>query len=456
MPTATTAQKLSSRMRIAMVGCNHRTAPLELRERVVFTPEQARQAAGDLRANGILHEAVVVSTCNRSELYGVCGPALDSTANAMEVFFYNFHHLPATEVNGKIYRETGDAAVRHLFRVTSGLDSMLLGEAEILGQVRDAYTRALENGSTGPVLNRLFQGALEVGKRVRSETEVGARPMSVAFSGVKLAERVFGNLKDHRALIVGAGAVAEQVVDHLRNRGIRGLRVVNRSRDRAEDLARRFQGESAAWESLESSLEYPDIVVSSVGEAGVVLTRAMLERALEARSGRAMFVMDLGVPRNVEADAAELYNLYLYNIDDLGDIVEQNRKAREAEIPRAEAIITEHIGKFGAWRAGVDSVEFVEQFRAQVESRRREFVEQRLEKLPPEEREAMTRLTQDLLETIFADPTTRLKKIRTPGERLAAIDALRRLFAMDAPGAGDVRDERDVRDAQDKRGEGHS
>jgi glutamyl-tRNA reductase len=444
MPTATTAERISgSRMRIAMVGCNHRTAPLELRERVVFSPEQARQAAAHLRANGILHEAVVVSTCNRSELYGVCGPALDTTANAMEVFFYSFHNLPATEVNGKIYRETGDAAVRHLFRVTSGLDSMLLGEAEILGQVREAYTRALENGSTGPVLNRLFQGALEVGKRVRAETEVGARPMSVAFSGVKLAERVFGNLKDHRALILGAGVVAEQVVDHLRNRGIRGLRVVNRSRDRAEDLARRFQGESIGWESLESALEYPDIVVTSVGEAGVVLTRAMLERALEARSGRAMFVMDLGVPRNVEGDAGALYNLYLYNIDDLGEIVEQNRKAREAEIPRAEAIITEHIGKFGAWRAGVDSAEFVEQFRAQVESRRREFVAQRLEKLPPEEREAMTRLSQDLLDSIFAEPTTRLKKIRNPGERLAAIDALRRLFAMNSEDAGDARDTRD-------------
>jgi len=213
-------------------------------------------------------------------------------------------------LDGRLYRWMGADAVRHLFRVAAGIDSMMLGEAEILGQLRSAYNQALEHGSTGPVLNRMFQGALEVGKRVRAETEVGARPMSVALAGVKLAERVFGNLKGHSALIVGAGAVAEQVVEHLQNRGIGKVRVVNRSYEHAAELARKMNGEAVAWESLASVVGVQDILVTSVGGAGPVLTREMLERAIAARNGRPVFVVDLGVPRNVAADVAGLYNLY--------------------------------------------------------------------------------------------------------------------------------------------------
>ena len=247
---------------------------------------------------------------------------------------------------------------------------MLLGEAEILGQLRSAYGQALDNGSTGPVLNRAFQGALEVGKRVRAETEVGARPMSVALAGVKLAERVFGNLKGHAALIVGAGAVAEQVVEHLRNRGIGNLRVVNRSHDRAAELAGRMGGEAVAWESLENVLGTPDIIVTSIGNAGPVLTREMLDRAVAARGGRPVFVVDLGVPRNVAPEATGLYNLYLYNIDDLGEIVEQNKRAREAEVPRAESIIAEHVAKFESWRATLEAGSIVDDLRGRFQKHR--------------------------------------------------------------------------------------
>ena len=182
-------------IRVALIGCNHRTAPVELRERVAFTSEQALQAANELRRRGILDEAVVLSTCNRSELYGVPAADSPSVTEAMEDFLTSYHRLSRADLDGRLYRWVGPDAVRHLFRVAAGLDSMLLGEAEILGQLRAAYGQALDNGATGPVLNRMFQGALEVGKRVRAETEVGARPMSVALAGVKLAERVFGNLK---------------------------------------------------------------------------------------------------------------------------------------------------------------------------------------------------------------------------------------------------------------------
>src|ERR1700722_19914348 len=227
----------TGRIQLALIGCNHRTAPVELRERVSFTSQQALDAADELRRQGILQEAVVLSTCNRSELYGVPGDVTSTVTEAMEEFFISFHRVPRAAMAGNMYRHMGPEAVQHLFRVAAGLDSMMLGEAEILGQLRTAYGQALDHGATGPVLNRMFQGALEVGKRVRAETEVGARPMSVSLAGVKLAERVFGNLKGRSALILGAGEVAEQVVEHLRNRGIGRLTVVNRSYDRAVELA---------------------------------------------------------------------------------------------------------------------------------------------------------------------------------------------------------------------------
>ncbi len=435
MPTATNSNKaFSGRVQIALIGCSHRTAPVELRERIAFTPDQALRAADELRLSGTLEEAVVLSTCNRSELYGVPREGDTDAQAAMESFLTNFHGIPASELNGRLFRQQNSEAVRHLFRVSAGLDSMLLGEAEILGQVRDAYGRALDHGSTGPVLNRLFQGALEVGKRVRTETEVGSRPMSVAWAGVKLAERVFGDLEGHEALILGAGAVAEQVVEHLRNRGIGRLRVVNRSRDHAEDLAKRMGGESLDWSHLEHALKSPDIIVTSVGGTEPVLSRALLDRVHSARGGRALFVVDLGVPRNVEPEAASLYNLYLYNIDDLGEIVEQNRKAREAEVPRAEALITEHIGKFETWCTSVEAISLTQRLRERLIKERGKLLDERAEEmanLPAEERDRILRLTDELIERVVQTPNERLRRTRELRRRLAGIEALRDLFGLD-------------------------
>jgi glutamyl-tRNA reductase len=430
----------SGGIRVALIGCNHRTAPVELRERVAFTAEQALDAAGELRRRGILDEAVVLSTCNRSELYGVPSAADSSVTEEMEEFLTSYHRIPRTELDGRLYRWEGSEAVRHLYRVAAGLDSLLLGEAEILGQLRTAYGQALDHGSTGPVLNRAFQGALEVGKRVRAETEVGARPMSVSLAGIKLAEHVFGNLKGRAALIVGAGAVAEQVVEHLRSRSIGSLRVVNRSHDRAAGLAARMGGEAVPWDSLEKVLSLPDIIVTSVGNAGHVLTREMLERALDARNGRPVFVIDLGVPRNVAAEAAGLYNLYLYNIDDLGEIVEQNKRAREAEIPRAEALIAEQVAKFETWRTALEAGSIVEDLRGRFRKHREVLLRERLaemKNLTPEERQRLSTITEELIERVLDEPAERLRNAREMRGRLGAIEALRHLFGIDRdPGNG--------------------
>ena len=421
-------------MEIVLIGLNHRTASVELRERVAFTPEQAREAAEQLRSRGILEETLVLSTCNRSELYGVPREDTPDGVGAVELFVASFHQLSPAELNGSLYRHRDNHAVRHLFRVAAGLDSMLLGEAEILGQVRDAYQIALDRGETGPVLNRMFQAALEVGKRVRNETELGARPVSVAFAGVKLAERIFGKLNHHRALIVGAGATSEQVVRHLVHRSVKQLRVLNRTPEHAVDLASRFGGEVVPWEKLAATLEWPDLIVTSVSSSEPILTRAMIERAMAARGNRALLLIDLGVPRNVAPEVASIYNTYLYNIDDLTEIVEQNKKARVAEIPRAEAIIDEHVEKFLHWQAGVAAGAVLADLRKTLAAEREAFVQERLASmshLSEQDRAQVAAMMQEILDRVILTPAERMRGIPELRRKLQNFEALRDIFRLD-------------------------
>ncbi len=421
-------------MEIVLVGLNHRTAPVEVRERVSFTTEQARRAAEELRARGILEETLVLSTCNRSEVYGVPPEASHESAVGLSSFLSEFHSVRPDLLSGSLYHHYDREAVRHLFRVSAGLDSMLLGEAEILGQVREAYRFAHEHGATGPVLNRLFQGALEVGKRVRTETELGTRPMSVASAGVKLAERIFGKLNERSALVLGAGTISEQVVEQLRSRGIARLFVMNRSRERAEKLAQQFGGKIVGWGEWETALKGPDVVVASLSAEEPVLRREMLVRAMAARGNRALLLMDLGLPRNIEAAAAELYNVYVYNVDDLADIVQQNRQARESEIPRAEAIVEEHLAKFLSWQASVELVGLVEELRSRLRSERGAFLSSRLETmnhLSAADIRRIETLMDDLLKKLLLEPAERLRGERELRRKIQNVEALRDLFLRD-------------------------
>jgi glutamyl-tRNA reductase len=418
-------------MEIVLVGLNHRTAPVEVRERVSFTTEQARRAADELRSRGILEETLVLSTCNRSEVYGVPPESSHECAPGLSSFLSEFHSVRADVLSISLYHHYDQAAVRHLFRVSAGLDSMLLGEAEILGQVREAYRSAHEQGATGPVLNRLFQGALEVGKRVRSETDLGTRPMSVASAGVKLAERIFGKLGSRSALVLGAGTISEQVVSQLRDRGIAHLFVTNRSRDRADELARQFGGKVVGWGEWDTALQLPDVVVSSVATEEPVLRREMVERAMAARGNRALFLMDLGMPRNIDAAVAKLYNVYVYNMDDLSDIVQQNRNARENEIPRAETIVEEHVGKFLSWQASVELVGLVDALRARMREERAAFIRSRVESmnhLTEADRAHVEGLMDELLEKLLLEPAQRLRSEKELRRKIQNVEALRDLF----------------------------
>jgi glutamyl-tRNA reductase len=365
-------------MEITLIGISHRTASIELRGRLAFRVEQACEAADQLRSRGILKEVVVLSTCNRTEVYGVAPERTGDNLDAMEMFIASYHKVTADELKPVVYRQSDREVIRHLYRVAAGLDSLLLGESEILGQVREAYRVAMDHGSTGRVLNRLFQSALEVGKRIRTETEIATKPMSVAFAGVKLAESLLRGLENQRVMIVGAGATSEQVVKHLCDRGVPQFRILNRTLENAKALVARYGGEVVPWEKLPEVLDWPDLIVSSVTTPEPIITRSIMESGMTIRGNRPLMIMDLGVPRNVAADVKDVPGVHLSDIDSLTEIVEQNKKAREEQIPRAIALVDEQIDGFTRWQAGVAASAVSAELRAAPEHKREALLNQRL------------------------------------------------------------------------------
>jgi glutamyl-tRNA reductase len=420
-------------MSVFLLGLNHRTAGVALRERLHFSPQEGLRSAESLRRDGLVEEAVILSTCNRSEVYAVAGDAAAEAEEGVARQLCVFHGVDAAQLNGCLYRRHGRDAVEHLYRVAAGLDSMLLGEAEILGQVRETYLAAQREGLTGPILNRLFQASLEVGKRVRSETRLGAQAMSIPSAAMKLAEQIFGQLKDNSAAVLGTGAMGAKAARQLRTRGIGRLWVANRTPERARELAAQTGAQWAAWEKSAELLAQVDIVVTSVAGEDWTLSREALAAAMHARGNRRICLIDLGVPRNIDPASAELYNVFLYGVDDLQDIVEQNRHARESEVPRAEAIVREHVEKFTAWQSGASATATLAELRNELRLRRELFTDGRREELDgfsPEQRETILRMMDELVEHLFREPAERLMKDREVRERAVL---LRDLFGLNGP-----------------------
>jgi glutamyl-tRNA reductase len=421
-------------MEIVLVGLNFRTAPVEVREKVSFSHEQALRASEELRSSGILEETLVLSTCNRSEVYGVNPNANRESAGALSGYLCKFHELKPDVLTPSLYHHYDHDVVRHLFRVSAGLESMLLGEAEILGQVREAYLRAHDGHVTGPVLNRLFQAALEVGKRVRAETELGTRPMGVASAGMKLAERIFGKLNERSALVLGAGTISEQVVSQLRDRNIKQLYVTNRSREKAVEFAQQYDGKVIDWGEWDTALKVPDVIVSAVGVQEPLLTKALMEKAMAARGNRALFLMDLGMPRNVAPAVGELYNTYLYTMEDLTEIVQQNKDARQSEVPKAEALVEEHVGKFISWQASVELIGVLDTLRDRMRERRAAFLKEKLngmERYSAEDREQLERMMDELIERVLIAPAERLRAEKEFRKKIQSVEAIRELYLSD-------------------------
>jgi glutamyl-tRNA reductase len=394
-------------VRLWLAGVSHHRAPVEVRERVALTLEQAGELARELAAGG--DEAVVLSTCNRTEIY------LSAEHDAVDL---------GGEVQPYVYRLSDEAAAVHLFRVAAGLDSMVPGEGEILGQVRAAY----EAGTTGPQLDRLFRQALHVGKKVRTQTAIAESPASVSAAAAALAQQVFGELDGREILVIGAGKVSEQAARNLLSRGARIAWVANRSADRAAELAERFGGQALPLDRVEEELGRADVVVSSTSAPGFVLTRDQVERA--RRGTRPLLLIDLAVPRDLEPAIHELDGCYLYDIDDLQAVVAETMAARRSEAERAEAIVLEEADEFRAWQASLDVVPAIASLRARAEQIRESELEKARGRLSDRELKAVESVTSSILNKLLHLPTVRMKEAAAASDGLIYADAVRHLFGL--------------------------
>jgi glutamyl-tRNA reductase len=405
-------------MSVVLVGISHHQAPIELRERAALDPQRASELARQLAgANG---EAVCLSTCNRTELY-LASSSADEAERRAEAALLALE----TELGPALYRLRDAGAALHLFRVAAGLDSMVPGEGEILGQVRSAH----DLGAPGPVLDRLFRQALHAGKKARAQTAIGESPASVSSAAAALAEQVFGDLRGRSILVVGAGKVGELAVRNLVSRGATIAFVANRSVDRADELARRARAEAISLERIQSGLERADMVLSSTSASGWILTRAQVERALPARRGRPLFLIDLAVPRDLDPSIHELEGCYLYDIDDLEAVVAETLAGRRREAERAEAIVAEEADHFRKWHASLDVVPAIASLRARAEEIRAS--ELRRAKLSDAERRAAESVTAAVLNKLLHLPTIRMKEAAAAADGVLYADAVRHLFGLE-------------------------
>ena len=421
-------------MNLVFVGWNHRGAPLDLRERLAFTPERAREALQGLFEEHILAEGAIVSTCNRAEIYGVSDREDD--LDALSGFFSRFHRVDDVLLRQTALTGHGDATVRHLFRVAAGLDSMVLGEAQILGQIREAHRVATAAGSLRAVTNRLFMNALECGKRVRAETGLGTRPTSVAGLALTLAGRIFESLKGRRALLVGAGETAELTARLLLDEGVSEIVVANRSFARAQALAAASGGRAVPWEQRAAAAAEVDLILSATNATEPVLTAAAVKAALSRTKRRGpLLILDLAVPRDVEVEVGELPDVYRYDIEALTGMADANSKARLEEVPRAEAIVEECVARFAEWWGGLLQVDVVRGLREKIEGIRLAEIEKyagKLSGLSEKDRATVARLTETLVGRILHEPTVGLKE-GGASERLEKAASVRSLFRLDDP-----------------------
>jgi glutamyl-tRNA reductase len=416
--------------RLFAVGLSHRTAPVELRECVDFSRGGASAALAALAARGVGRETVVLSTCNRAEIYAVAGPEAPDLVGR---FFAEYHGLPLPRIAEHLYVRRGADAARHLFRVAAGLDSLVVGEPQILGQVKTAYATASDNGYTGAVTNRLFHSAFGVGKRVRSETGLSEGAVSISYAAIALARKIFGRLTGLNVVILGAGGMAKLTGVHLKAQEVRQITISSRTLSTAERLARQLNARAVPWAELGDALSGADIVVTATGAVEPVLTRTHVHDVMRPRRQRPLFIIDIAVPRDVDATAGDLEQVFLYNIDDLQGIVKENLARRSAELERAEAIVDEEVARFTAWLQSREVIPTVVALRARFEAIRQSELtrlDSKLANLPPEARARVDEVTQLIVQKLLLTPTEQLKSVRDESMIATYSDALNRLFGL--------------------------
>lgn len=422
-------------MQLVAHGINHRTAPLEIREQVAFVPEEIPAALERLRADGLAAEVVLLSTCNRTEFYAVTKDP-EAVLDHQRRLVRELKGVDLT-AHRLAYVQRHRDAVEHLFRVAGGIDSMVVGETAILGQVKTAFEAAVDGGATGPVFARLFATAMRVGKRARSETEIGRGAVSVEKSAIQLAQKVYGDMGSRSALILGAGDSGQRVAGLLREAGVQSLSFANRTTSKAEDLAKQFDGNAVAWDALAPAISETSVVVTAVSATEPVLGRDVLKRALENRRKGPLLVLDLGVPRNVDPAAAKLTSLFLYSVDDFQELVEHNLGKRREEIPAVERIVTEEADRFFEWVASLETAPVLVAMREEADRIRRETLERFGKGLDTGERELLERFSKGLVNKLMHHPTVAVRGCDTgTREGIRGLDWARRLFGLD-PGAAE-------------------
>ena len=415
-------------MRLLAVGINHKTAPIEIRERVAFAPDRLAEALHDLRARSRVEEAAILSTCNRTEL--MCC-VKNTTADEVVTWLGDYHHLRKDQVTPYIYLHPEQNAVRHMLRVASGLDSMILGEPQILGQIKSAYATAMQAGTVGTLLGRLFQHTFSVAKQVRTDTAIGSSPVSVAFAAVSLAKQIFDDLPQRTVMLIGAGETIELAARHLHENGIGRIIIANRTVEKAHALASNFNGYAIELSEIPAHLAEADIVISSTASPLPILGKGAVESAIKARKHRPMLMVDIAVPRDIEPEVGELRDIYLYTVDDLQEIIQEGLKSRQEAAKQAEEIIDTQVTRFMGWMQSLDSVSTIRAYREQAERVRDEEIEKArrmLERGMPAA-EVLQSLARGLTNKLTHTPSAQMKQAGFDG-RNELLDAARELFDL--------------------------
>ncbi len=422
-------------MFLLLVGLSHKTAPVEIREKIAFPESKLVGALNSLLKNDFISEAVILSTCNRSEIYVVTNN-LDKGKEGVVNFLCSYHDLSRKRLEGFLYFKTGLDVTYHLFRVISSLDSMVVGEAQILGQVKEAYSHAFEAGATNVILNRLFRHAFSVGKRVRTETEIGESAVSISYAAVELAKKVFEDLRGKTVMIIGAGKMSELTAKHLLGNGVTSVIVSNRTHERAVELAHKFQGRAVKFdENLEYMVE-ADIVISSTGAPHYVIKKDDVVKIMQARKHKPIFFIDIAVPRDVEPEVNDIYNAYLYDIDDLGSVVEANIAERRKEAEKCEAIVSEEVEEFFAWLNSLEVVPAISALKKKAEEIREselKKMEGKFSHLSEKEKNAIEALASGIVNKLLHEPVVELKSRARHKDGYVYIEALRELFNLQEP-----------------------
>jgi glutamyl-tRNA reductase len=422
-------------MNIILIGMNHKTAPLEIREKLSLSCWDNLNPVSELMKVPEVKEAMYLSTCNRVEVLADTTEVEGALAN-LRSFIFHHGNLSREEMEKCLYIYFDQDAIRHLFRVASSLDSLVMGEPQILGQVKEAYHLAAENHATGMILNKVLHHAFRVAKRVRTETAIANNAVSVSYAAVELAKKIFGSLEGKTVLIVGAGEMSELAARHLVNHGVGKFLIANRTYARALELAQVFQGTAIEFHELAEKLGETDIVISSTGATGYVITKEMVAQALHGRKNHLLFLIDIAVPRDIDPAAGEMDNAFLYNIDDLQEVVDDNIKSRRQEAQRAESIVEEEVGKCRAWMNSLAVVPTIVSLRDKVEN----IVKSELEKsswlknLSNEERNSVEILAASIVNKIIHDPISSLKEESQDNGMTPFLVVVRRLFKLDVEG----------------------